>query len=184
MPITPHRIQAGKNDPRILKDGAREHPVAGNVASDSSGDYPQPQSGRIARCLRFRLHVTESSHKVGRRFDRPEQPIRLTVGSAPSRLRCAHLPTYAAPTQRRFGCALRSCKTLTPHCRTPLRPPAAPPQLSVDEAQCGRSSTPTTPGFPLDHESSQPSRQPVSDSLALSPDGFPWPIRQTTSTLR
>jgi hypothetical protein len=33
MPRTPQRIQAGKNDPRMLKEGAREHPVADSIAA-------------------------------------------------------------------------------------------------------------------------------------------------------
>jgi hypothetical protein len=33
MPITPHKIHAGKNEPRILNDGAREQPVCRNVAA-------------------------------------------------------------------------------------------------------------------------------------------------------
>jgi hypothetical protein len=34
MPITPQTIHAGKNDPRILNDGAREHPAAKSAAAN------------------------------------------------------------------------------------------------------------------------------------------------------
>src|ERR1700761_7079879 len=43
MPNTPQRIQEGKNDPRILKVGAREHP-AGSTTSASA------VPARAARC--------------------------------------------------------------------------------------------------------------------------------------
>jgi hypothetical protein len=33
MPIIPQRIQEGKNDPRILSEGAREHPEASGIAA-------------------------------------------------------------------------------------------------------------------------------------------------------
>jgi hypothetical protein len=33
MPITPQTIQEGKNDPRILNDGAREHPRVNSIAA-------------------------------------------------------------------------------------------------------------------------------------------------------
>jgi hypothetical protein len=36
MPITPQTIQAGKNDPRILNVGAREHPVAKSVGANDA----------------------------------------------------------------------------------------------------------------------------------------------------
>ena len=36
IPITPHRIHAGKNDPRMLKVGAREHPVASRMTNAQS----------------------------------------------------------------------------------------------------------------------------------------------------
>src|SRR6516164_6631872 len=32
MPMTPQRIQAGKNDPRMLKEGAREQPISNTLA--------------------------------------------------------------------------------------------------------------------------------------------------------
>jgi hypothetical protein len=37
MPINPQTIQEGKNDPRILNDGAREHPT---VNSSAAKDTP------------------------------------------------------------------------------------------------------------------------------------------------
>jgi hypothetical protein len=36
MPAIPQPIQAGKNDPRILNEGAREHPAANSVGADSA----------------------------------------------------------------------------------------------------------------------------------------------------
>jgi hypothetical protein len=33
IPSTPQRIHAGKNDPRMLKVGAREHPVANRMTN-------------------------------------------------------------------------------------------------------------------------------------------------------
>jgi hypothetical protein len=33
MPITPQPIHAGKNDPRILNEGAREHPAANSAGA-------------------------------------------------------------------------------------------------------------------------------------------------------
>jgi hypothetical protein len=33
MPITPHNIHEGKNEPRILKEGAREHPASSSMAA-------------------------------------------------------------------------------------------------------------------------------------------------------
>ena len=44
MPITPQTIQCGKNDPRILKDGAREHPAANR---DRSGSYAPAEEARL-----------------------------------------------------------------------------------------------------------------------------------------
>jgi hypothetical protein len=35
MPINPQTIQEGKNDPRILNEGAREHPAKGIAAKDN-----------------------------------------------------------------------------------------------------------------------------------------------------
>jgi hypothetical protein len=35
MPIIPQRIQEGKNDPRILSEGAREHPTKSTAAKDN-----------------------------------------------------------------------------------------------------------------------------------------------------
>jgi hypothetical protein len=32
MPTNPQTIQEGKNDPRILNEGAREHPAANSIA--------------------------------------------------------------------------------------------------------------------------------------------------------
>ena len=34
--MTPHNIHAGKNDPRMLKDGAREHPATSSVAAEEA----------------------------------------------------------------------------------------------------------------------------------------------------
>jgi hypothetical protein len=36
MPINPQTIQEGKNDPRILNEGAREHPAANSIAANDS----------------------------------------------------------------------------------------------------------------------------------------------------
>src|ERR1700678_1810647 len=36
MPITPQTIHAGKNDPRILNEGAREHPAANSVGANDA----------------------------------------------------------------------------------------------------------------------------------------------------
>jgi len=36
MPIAPHNIHEGKNEPRILKDGAREHPAIGTKAATAA----------------------------------------------------------------------------------------------------------------------------------------------------
>jgi hypothetical protein len=33
IPRTPHKIQEGKNDPRILKVGARVHPAANSMGA-------------------------------------------------------------------------------------------------------------------------------------------------------
>ncbi len=33
MPMIPHRSQAGKNDPRMLNDGAREQPASNDTAA-------------------------------------------------------------------------------------------------------------------------------------------------------
>src|SRR5262245_54526865 len=33
MPMTPQRIQDGKNDPRMFKEGAREQPVSNTIAT-------------------------------------------------------------------------------------------------------------------------------------------------------
>jgi hypothetical protein len=33
MPITPQPIHAGKNDPRILNEGAREHPAVNSAGA-------------------------------------------------------------------------------------------------------------------------------------------------------
>lgn len=33
MPTTPQRIQAGKNDPRMFNEGAREQPVSKTLAA-------------------------------------------------------------------------------------------------------------------------------------------------------
>jgi hypothetical protein len=38
MPINPQRIQAGKNDPKMFKEGSREQPVASNKAGDADID--------------------------------------------------------------------------------------------------------------------------------------------------
>ncbi len=34
--MSPHRIQAGKNDPRILNEGALEHPAANSIAAEDA----------------------------------------------------------------------------------------------------------------------------------------------------
>jgi hypothetical protein len=47
MPITPQRIQAGKNDPRMLKEGAREQPVIVNM------DTPQRKTPSVRGLPRF-----------------------------------------------------------------------------------------------------------------------------------
>jgi len=36
MPTTPQTIQDGKNDPRILNEGAREHPVVNSIAANDT----------------------------------------------------------------------------------------------------------------------------------------------------
>src|SRR5580658_9137492 len=36
MPITPQPIHAGKNDPRILNEGAREHPTANSAGANDT----------------------------------------------------------------------------------------------------------------------------------------------------
>jgi hypothetical protein len=36
MPIIPQRIQEGKNDPRILNEGAREHPTVNSIVVNDS----------------------------------------------------------------------------------------------------------------------------------------------------
>src|SRR5262245_48276685 len=47
MPMTPQRIQDGKNDPRMFKEGAREQPVSNTIAAmhDAMGAFlkrPEP----------------------------------------------------------------------------------------------------------------------------------------------
>jgi hypothetical protein len=36
MPINPQTIQEGKNDPRILNEGAREHPAANSITANDT----------------------------------------------------------------------------------------------------------------------------------------------------
>jgi hypothetical protein len=36
MPINPQTIQEGKNDPRILNEGAREHPTVNSIAANDT----------------------------------------------------------------------------------------------------------------------------------------------------
>jgi hypothetical protein len=36
MPIIPQTIHEGKNDPRILNEGAREHPAANSIVANDS----------------------------------------------------------------------------------------------------------------------------------------------------
>jgi hypothetical protein len=45
--MTPHNIHAGKNEPRILKDGAREHPAANSIAVDEATPISIPLARRM-----------------------------------------------------------------------------------------------------------------------------------------
>jgi hypothetical protein len=36
MPMTPHNIHEGKNEPRILKEGMREHPANESIAAEQA----------------------------------------------------------------------------------------------------------------------------------------------------
>jgi hypothetical protein len=46
MPITPQTIHAGKNDPRILNVGAREHPAAKRTGADDAAAAMKQRPGR------------------------------------------------------------------------------------------------------------------------------------------
>jgi hypothetical protein len=67
--MTPHNIHAGKNEPRRLKDGAREHPVTTIVAAEEAV---------AAATLILRRGVAESDSLVTlRSFGMMEQVSRL-----------------------------------------------------------------------------------------------------------
>src|SRR5215471_1425782 len=76
MPTTPQRIQAGKNDPNTLREGAREQP-------DETSMTPAHIAMIASRNLtgsRYRfISITEFSHKANRRSGRPELPLWLVV---------------------------------------------------------------------------------------------------------
>jgi hypothetical protein len=44
--MTPHNIHAGKNEPRRLKEGAREHPAISNVAAEEAAATATPMMRR------------------------------------------------------------------------------------------------------------------------------------------
>ena len=53
--MTPHNIHAGKNEPRRLKDGTREHPATSTVAAEETA---------AAAILILRRSVAESNSRV------------------------------------------------------------------------------------------------------------------------
>src|SRR5271165_1536775 len=53
MPTIPHKIHDGKNEPRILKVGAREHPAA----SSSAGEPAASSLSRRRRVCEAKLFV-------------------------------------------------------------------------------------------------------------------------------
>jgi len=67
--MAPHNIHAGKNEPRRLKDGAREHPATNTVAAEEAV---------AAATLIVRRGVAESASVVTlRSFGMMEQISRL-----------------------------------------------------------------------------------------------------------
>jgi hypothetical protein len=61
MPITPQTIHAGKNDPRILNEGAREHPADNSAAANATPAaavrfIPRP-SGLGELSVNFSIHL-------------------------------------------------------------------------------------------------------------------------------
>src|SRR6185436_6054997 len=105
-PMTPQRIQAGKNDPSMLMEGAREHPVANRADA-------------IHVCNFGFMAVLQTGD---RRFGMRDRLTQLIAEFARTHPQCAHPPTSAEQTRHRSGFAGRSYTTPTQRCRTPLLP--------------------------------------------------------------
>ena len=81
MPITPQTIHAGKNDPRILNEGAREHPAANSAGANDAPTtaaslMPRP-SGDGEFPGNFSIHLTAIFGGIGSRPFRVQQVARL-----------------------------------------------------------------------------------------------------------
>ena len=81
MPIMPQTIHAGKNDPRILNEGAREHPAANSTGTQGCSDCSGPlyatatQRGEVP--VNVSIHLAVSFGGIGLRPFRMEQVASL-----------------------------------------------------------------------------------------------------------
>ena len=193
MPITPQTIHAGKNDPRILNEGAREHPAANSAAANDTPAaavrfMPRPSGlWRISRQFFYpfiwRHRFTGLSYAASRRSGKLTQPPQSAIACARSHRRCARQQERAGLRPHRSGCALRSCRTAGPPRRTkrPLPIMRRPP--SAGEAQSAQWSTPTTPGSPPDRASHRCQRRPASAQPSRGPAAVRVRIRRRVSRL-
>src|ERR1700691_1604693 len=81
IPITPQTIHAGKNDPRILNEGAREHPAANSAGANDTPAAavrltPRP-SGDGEFPVNFSIHLAVIFGGIGLRPFRMKQVAGL-----------------------------------------------------------------------------------------------------------
>ena len=75
IPMTPHNIQEGKNDPRMLNEGAREHPAAHSSAAKVVAAFAALPAGDFVglRIMLRSLRLQQVGRLVGQRRNSGQQ---------------------------------------------------------------------------------------------------------------
>src|ERR1700748_986800 len=139
IPATMHCSHDGKNDPRILNDGARLQPLS--IISRPKTQHLQSTVHSLFFITVLPCVVVSKSDLL---YETRGSPPAAAAGFAPTHLRSEPAPAPFARQPHPECCARHRCTTPATHHTTATQTPAVPPLPAAAAELSAHSNTPPT----------------------------------------